>query len=71
MDVLKLEKNRKGEMSMNADKAGRVKGKAKPKREKVCVHGRMVNHHYDDQGQTTGNVVCLECRAIIPDPVNV
>ena len=71
MDVLKLEKNRKGEMSMNADKAGRVNDKVKPKRKKVCMHGRMVNCHYDDQGQATGNVVCLECRAIIPDPVNV
>ncbi len=71
MGILDFQKKFKGIPSMKADKAGRINGKAKPKKAKVCVHGRMVDYHYDDQGQPTGNVVCLECRAIIPDPANV
>ena len=71
MAVLEVGKNLKGGIIMNADKAGRIKGKAKSKRKKVCGHGRMVNDHYDDQSQTTGNVVCLECGAVIPDLAKV
>jgi hypothetical protein len=74
MAVLEFEKNLKGARTMNADQAGRINGlsrTSKPKKAKVCVHGRMVEYHYDDEGQATGNVVCRECWAVIPDPANV
>lgn len=74
MAVLELEGSLKGRMTMNADQAKRFNGfngTSKPKKAKVCVHGRMVEYHYDDEGQATGNVVCRECWAVIPDPANV
>ncbi len=74
MAVLELEKNLKGSRVMNADQAGRINGlsrTSKPQKVKVCVHGRMVDYYYDDQGQATGNVVCLECGAVIPDPAHM
>jgi len=52
-------------------KVGHVNGKAKPKRKNVCMHGRVVDYHYNDKGQATGNVVCRECGAIIPDSLKV
>jgi len=58
-----------GALSMNADKAGRVKGKTYPKNERGCVHQRMVDCHYNEKGKLTGNVVCRECGSVIPDSV--
>jgi transcription elongation factor Elf1 len=55
-------------MSMNAKEFGQFKGKSEPK---FCVHQRMVSSHYNEKGQTTGNVVCQECGAVIPDPAKV
>lgn len=62
-------KNSEGVWSMNADKAGRINGKTYPKKEKGCVHQRMVECHYNEKGQRTKNVVCRECGAVIPDHV--
>jgi hypothetical protein len=56
---------------MNSIKAGHINGVFKPKKEKVCVHQRVVDYHYNDRGKPTGNVVCRECGAVIPDPVKV
>jgi hypothetical protein len=59
---------------MNADKAGRVNGingTSPPTKVTGCVHQRMVDCHYNEKGQLTGNVVCRECGAVIPDPVKV
>ena len=56
---------------MDVDKAGRVNGingASKPKRAKVCVHQRIVSCHYNEKGQPSGNLVCRECGAVIPDP---
>jgi len=66
--------NLKGEMSMNAVKAGRVNGRdktSKPKRANRCVHQRMVEPEFNEKGLTTRNVVCRECGAVIPDPAKV
>lgn len=74
MAVLELEKNFKGGRTMNANQDGRVNGLKRtpePKKAKVCVHRRTVEYLYDDEGQAIGNVVCRECWAVIPDPVNV
>ena len=64
-----LTMNGEGVLSMNADKAGRVNGTSKPKKSKVCVHQRMVDCHYNEKGNPTGNVVCRECGSVIPDLV--
>ena len=66
--------NPEGAMSMNAEKAGRIngmKGTTTPTRAKGCVHHRMVNYHYNENAQPSGNLVCRECGAVIPDPVKV
>ncbi len=39
-----------------------------PKNETACVHQRVVNPHFNGQGHPTGNVVCRECGAVVPDP---
>ncbi len=71
MILQELCKHGEGAMSMNAEKAGRINRKTYPKEEKGCVHQRMVDCHYNEKGQLTGNVVCRECGAVIPDPVKV
>ncbi len=76
MDVvlLQMAMNCKGATSMNATKAGRVngrKGTSKPKKARLCVHQRMVNYHYNEKAQPSGNLVCRECGAVIPDPAKV
>lgn len=56
---------------MNAEKAGRVngiKGTSKPKKARVCVHQRMLDYHYNEKAQPSGNLVCRECGVVIPDP---
>ena len=74
MVVLDLGINFEGEISMNADKAGQVKGLngiSKPLKAKVCVHQRMVSYHYNENAQPSGNLVCRECGAVIPDPAKI
>jgi hypothetical protein len=61
----------KGATSMNATKAGRVNGKSNPKKARLCVHQRMVDYHYNEKSQPSGNLVCRECGAVIPDPAKV
>jgi len=59
---------------MNAEKAGCVNGinrTSKTKKGKVCVHQRMVGYHYNEKAQPSGNLVCRECGAVIPDPTKV
>lgn len=57
---------------MNAEKAGQaINGTSKHKKKKVCVHQRMVDYHFNEKGQATGNVVCRECGAVIPGPTKV
>lgn len=59
---------------MNAEKAGRVNGlnaTSKTKKAKVCIHQRMVEGHYNEKGEPSGNLVCRECAAVIPDPTKV
>ena len=67
-------KNLRGEMSMNAEKAVYVNGKKgtpKPKGARVCVHQRMLDYHYNEKAQPSGNLLCRECGAVIPDSANV
>jgi hypothetical protein len=71
MILHELTMNVEGEISMNADNAGRINGKSYANKTKVCVHQRMVNCHYNEKGKPTGNVVCWECGAVIPDPVRI
>ncbi|MDH5426942.1 MAG: hypothetical protein OEZ57_02415 [Nitrospirota bacterium] len=59
---------------MNADKTGRVNkinGTSTRTKANGCVHQRMMDSHYNEKGQSTGNVVCRECGAVIPDPVKI
>ena len=67
-------KNSGGEIPMNAEKAGYVNGKkgiSKPKVARACVHQRMVDYHYNEKSQPSGNLVCRECGTMIPDPAKV
>lgn len=34
-----------------------------------CLHRRLVDRVLTDTGEETGTVRCLECGAIIPDPM--
>ena len=61
----------KGATFMNATKAGLVNGTFKPKKARVCVHQRIVDYHFNGEGQPSGNLVCRECGAVIPDPAKV
>jgi len=57
---------------MNASKTVRVNGMNRtltPTKAKACVHQRIVDYHYNDKAQPSGNLVCRECGAVIPDPV--
>jgi len=56
---------------MKTKKAGQFNGNAKPQKLKVCVHQRMVSGHVNGKGQPSGNLVCRECGAVIPDPDKV
>ncbi len=59
---------------MNAEKAGPVNGingTSKLKKGKTCVHQRMLDWHYNEKAQPSGNLVCRECGAVIPDPAKV
>ena len=59
---------------MNAEKARRVnglKGTSKLKKTRVCVHQRMLDYHFNEKAQPSGNLVCRECGAVIPDPGKV
>ena len=75
MVILDFQKKFKGIPSMKADKAGRMKevnGMSKPTTVKRrCVHGRMVEYHFNEKFQRTGNLVCRECGAVIPDPAKM
>ncbi len=76
MDVvlLQMAMNCKGATFMNATKVGRVngiKGTSKPKKARVCVYQRMVDYHFNEKAQPSGNLVCRECGAVIPDPAKV
>jgi hypothetical protein len=33
-----------------------------------CTHSRMVDDVLTTKGGKTGQLVCLECRAVFPDP---
>lgn len=74
MVILDLGINFEGEISMNVNKSGRVKklnGISKLKKAKMCVHQRMVDYHYNENAQPSGNLVCRECGAVIPDPAKI
>ena len=71
MVLHELTMNVEGEITMNADKVGRVNGKTYLNKTTVCVHQRMVDSHYNEKGKPTENVVCRECGAVIPDLVKV
>ena len=47
------------------------KGTSKSKTARACVHQRMLDYHYNEKAQPSGNLVCRECGAVIPDPANV
>ena len=59
-------------ISYKAGHINRINGTSKKlKKSKVCVHGRVVDYHFNDKGKPTGNVVCRECGSVIPDPAKV
>ena len=49
---------------MRQDKAGPRAGLKVPS---SCAHGRMVADEYTKDYKRTGNVVCRECGAVVPD----
>ena len=71
MVILDLGIDLEGALSMDADKAGHVNGTSKPNKVKVCVHQCMVDFHYNEKAHPSGNLVCRECGAMIPDPAKV
>jgi hypothetical protein len=36
---------------------------------KACVHGRLVDEVLDTKGAKTGQLICLECLTVFPDPL--
>ena len=56
---------------MEPRKAGRVNGVSHEQSDQdkpLCLHQRMVAYEYDEQGQSTGHLICRECHAVIADP---
>ena len=37
-------------------------------RKKPCMHSHMIKDVLTAQGARTGQVLCLECKAVFPDP---
>ncbi len=33
-----------------------------------CAHGRIVDEYRTPEGAGTGQLICLECLAVFPDP---
>jgi hypothetical protein len=50
---------------MKQAEAGRRAGR---KDSSSCAHGRMLADEYGQNNQRTGNLICRECGAIVPDP---
>ena len=74
MGVLELGKNLEGEISMKTSKTARVNGMNRTPTQtkaKGCVHQCLVDYQYNEHAQPSGNLVCRECGAVIPDPVKV
>ena len=44
--------------------------KEKVKESKACTHSRMIDDVYDQDGGRTGKMQCLECMAILENPLN-
>ena len=40
----------------------------KRKKETPCTHSRMVDDVLTTKGVKTGQLVCIECRIVFPDP---
>ena len=55
---------------MTSDEAGRPEEKESLDLKSHCLHQRVIEYHYNNQGKRTGKFVCKECAAIIPDPAN-
>ncbi len=56
---------------MTRDEAGRLQELWKANYgDKPCSHGRLVDHLTTEKGKKTEMCVCLECGAILPDPLN-
>jgi len=53
---------------MTSDEAGRSEGNESLGSKSHCLHKRVIENHYDEQGNRTGKFICKECAAIIPDP---
>lgn len=34
----------------------------------TCTHGRLVDYVLTNEGTKTGQLVCVECAAVFPDP---
>ncbi len=55
---------------MTLDEAGRLQETWKAKKRKnPWLHRRMVEYLYDEEGKTTGNLVCRECGGIFHNPL--
>ena len=54
-----------------AERVNGIKGTSKLKKAKSCIHQRMLDWHYNEKAQPSGNLVCCECGAVIPDPAKV
>ena len=39
------------------------------KESQACTHSRMIDDVYDQDGLPTGKMQCLECMAILDDPL--
>ena len=44
-------------------------GDQEPPLNRSCQHKRLVDYILSEDGQKTGNIICAECGAIFPDPV--
>ena len=59
-----------GELSLRLMKSTLATLKqVKSKKATPCTHSRMVDDVLTTKGVKTGQLVCLECRAVFPDPI--
>lgn len=56
---------------MKAKEAGHSSSKQESPAKLLCTHSRMVEDEQMPDGKKSGRLVCMECRAVLPDAAPV
>lgn len=54
---------------MTSDEAGRTEDMESKESKVRCFHQRVIDSHYDENGNRSGKFICRECKEIISDPL--